>query len=69
MHVLLENIGHEVENIDFIYFAISHCDILKPDIGESKGFYGLSTEDVKNGNEIKSHIKQIALDALNKLCK
>lgn len=69
MHVLLENIGHEVENIDFIYFATSNCDILKPIIGESKEFHWLSKEDIENSNQIKPHVKQMALEALNKLCK
>lgn len=30
MYILLENVGSEVENIDFIYFAISNINKLNP---------------------------------------
>lgn len=39
MHVLLENVGHEIENIDFIYFATADNDKLDPAIGRSGEFY------------------------------
>ena len=65
MHVLLENVGHEVENIDFIYFAIANNDKLDPAIGESKEFYWFSKENIENSDQIKPHVKEMALDALN----
>ncbi|MGL5867982.1 NUDIX domain-containing protein [Clostridium chrysemydis] len=69
MHVLLENVGHEVENIDFIYFAMSNSNKLNPGNGESKEFYWFSKEEIENSNEIKPHVKQMALDALNTICR
>lgn len=65
MHVLLENIGHEVENIDFIYFATTNNDELNPQKGESKELYWLSKDEIKNNGSIKPHVKAIALEALN----
>ena len=47
MHILLENVGYEVENIDFIYFAISDNNKLDPAIGESKKFHWFSKEEIK----------------------
>lgn len=65
MHVLLENIGHKVENIDFIYFATTNNDELNPQKGESKELYWLSKDEIKNNGSIKPHVKAIALEALN----
>ena len=65
MHILLENVGHVVENIDFIYFAIAVNDKLNPAIGESKEFYWFSKKDIENSDQINPHVKQMALDALN----
>ena len=39
MHTLLENVGHEVENIDFIYFARAFSNEVRPQKGESKELY------------------------------
>ena len=39
MHTLLENVGHEVENIDFIYFARALTDKVNPQKGESKELF------------------------------
>ena len=36
MHTLLENVGHEVENIDFIYFERAFSNEVRPQKGESK---------------------------------
>jgi len=41
MNLLLENIGHEKENIDFIYFATTNTFELNPSNGESSEFYWL----------------------------
>lgn len=65
MHILLENVGHEVENIDFIYFAIANNNKLEPASGESKEFYWFSKDDIKNSEKMKPHVKEMALDALN----
>lgn len=64
MHVLLENVGHEVENIDFIFFAKATNDNLNPQDGESKELYWFSKEEVINDDSIKPHVKAMALDAL-----
>ena len=37
MHTLLENVGHEVENIDFIYFARAFSNEVRPQKGEYIG--------------------------------
>lgn len=65
MHMLLENVGHEVENIDFIYFATTDSDKLNPGAEESNEFYWLSKEDIEVSEEIKPHVKQMALNALS----
>ncbi len=62
--ILRENIGHEVENIDFIYFAYSNTFEVKPESGESTDFFWLTKEEVVNNNNIKPHIKGMALKAL-----
>ena len=65
MYLLLENIGQTVENIDFIYFATTEEDVLKPQEGESTQFYWLSREEIIKNKNIKQHIKEIALKALD----
>mgnify|MGYP006987548931 FL=1 len=37
MHTLLENVGHEVENIDFIYFERAFSNEVRPQKGEYIG--------------------------------
>lgn len=65
INVLLENIGHAVENIDFIYFAKTDEEKLHPRDGESKQLYWMSKEEIINNDNIKPHIKTMALKALN----
>lgn len=69
MHTLLENIGHKVENIDFIYFARAVSNEVKPQKGESKELYWFTKEEIKNHDNIKPHVKVMALDALSILSK
>ena len=61
---MLENVGHEIENIDFIYYAKSYTDKVNPLLNESKELYWFSEKDIIENNNIKPHIKTIALDAL-----
>lgn len=64
MHTLLENVGHEVENIDFIYFARAVSNEVKPQRGESKELYWFTKEEIESNDTIKPHVKVMALDAL-----
>lgn len=64
MHVLLENVGYEVENIDFIFFATASDNNINPQDGESKELYWFSKEEIINNDSIKPHVKSMALDAL-----
>lgn len=64
MHTLLENVGHEVENIDFIYFAKALNNKLNPQKGESKELYWFSKEEIEENDSIQPHVKAMALDAL-----
>ena len=64
MHTLLENVGHEVENIDFIYFARALTDKVKPQKGESKELFWFTKEEIEDNDTIKAHVKVMALDAL-----
>lgn len=64
MHTLLENVGYEVENIDFIYFARALIDKVNPQKGESKELFWFSKEEIENNDTIKPHVKAMALDAL-----
>lgn len=66
-YTLLENIGKEVENIDFIYFATADSDQVSPQKGESKDLYWLSKEEIIDNPNIKEHIRIMALEALNTL--
>ena len=66
-YTLLENIGKEVENIDFIYFANTDTDQLNPQKGESENLFWLSKEEIVNNPNIKEHIKIMALEALESL--
>lgn len=68
-YTLLENIGHEVENIDFIYFATTKSDQLSPQKGESKDLYWLSKEEIIDNLNIKEHIRIMALEALETVIK
>lgn len=63
-YTLLENIGHEIENIDFIYFALADSDKVNPQKGESKDLYWMSREDIMQSDNIKEHIRIMALEAL-----
>ena len=63
-YILLENVGKPVENIDFIFFAKTDEELLNPKDGESKELYWLTREEIINNNNIKPHIKEMALDAL-----
>ena len=64
IHTLLENVGHEVENIDFIYFAKALTNEVNPQKGESKELYWFDKEEVVRNDTIKPHVKVMALDAL-----
>ncbi|WP_394862991.1 NUDIX domain-containing protein [Paraclostridium bifermentans] len=64
-YVLLENVGHPIENIDFIFFATTSKEEFKPQDGESKDLYWLTKEEIIDNKDIKPHIKSMALDALN----
>ena len=63
-YTLLENIGKEIENIDFIYFALADSNEVNPLKGESKDLYWLSKEEIIDNNKIKEHIKIMALQSL-----
>ena len=63
-YTLLENIGHEIENIDFIFFATSQTDQVRPQVGESQTMYWLTEAQVRAHQNIKEHIKLMALEAL-----
>ena len=63
-YTLLENIGHEVEKIDFIYFALADSDKVNPQKGESKDLYWMSREEILQSDNIKEHIRIMALEAL-----
>lgn len=65
MNLLLENIGHERENIDFIYFATTDTFEFCPGDGESREFSWLTKEDLECNEDIKPHIKGMALKTLN----
>jgi 8-oxo-dGTP pyrophosphatase MutT (NUDIX family) len=65
IHVLLENIGQEVENIDFIFFAKATNNNVNPQAGESKELYWFSKAEIINNDGIKPHVKAMALDALD----
>lgn len=67
MNLLLENIGHERENIDFIYFATIDTFEVCPEDGESREFYWLTKEDIEGNINIKPHIKEMAQQALKML--
>ncbi|MCB2305612.1 NUDIX domain-containing protein [Clostridium estertheticum] len=67
MNVLLENIGQPIENIDFIYFATTDVDKVHPQDGESKELYWLSKDEIISDENIKPHIKSMALRALEVL--
>lgn len=65
VYTILENVGHEVENIDFIYFAKASSDKVNPAKGESKDLYWFTENEILKNNEIKIHVKSMALEALN----
>lgn len=67
IHTLLENVGHEVENIDFIYYARAFTDEVSPNKGESKDIYWYTKDEIEKNNEIKPHVKVMALEALSVL--
>ena len=66
-HVLLENIGYPVENIDFIFFATTDEEEFKPQDGESRELYWLTKEEVINNESIKPHVRAMAIDALESI--
>lgn len=68
-YTLLENIGKEVENIDFIYFATADSDQVSPQKGESKDLYWFSKEEIMDNPNIKEHIRIMALEALETIIK
>lgn len=63
-HILLENIGQPVENIDFIFFATVYTFDINPGDGESRELYWLTEEEVKEDNRIEDHIRIMTLEAL-----
>lgn len=69
IYTLLENVGHEVENIDFIYFAKASSDKVNPAKGESQDLYWFTENEIQKNDEIKIHVKSMALEALNVLNK
>ncbi len=63
-YVLLENIGQDVENIDFIFFATTNTYEVKPQDMESNELYWLSVEELISNSSIKNHIRLMALEAI-----
>lgn len=60
--LLHENIGKEDDEIiDMIFAAKTHCWNLKPDKNESKEFYWMAKEEIEQANDIKPHIRNVAL--------
>ena len=64
MHTLLENVGNEVENIHFIYFARAFSNEVRPQKRESKELYWFAKEEFESDGTIKPHVKVMVLDAL-----
>ena len=55
IHTLLENVGREVENIDFIYYARAFTNEVSPNKGESKAIYWCTKEEIeKNRRKVKN---------------
>ena len=54
----------EVENIDFIYFALADSHKVNPQKGESKDLYWMSREEILQSDNNKEHIRIMALEAL-----
>jgi len=63
-NLLLENIGYEKENIDFIYFATTDNRNICLSKGESSEFYWLTKEEIESNQNIKPHIRGMSLQAL-----
>lgn len=63
----LENDSTELQNIDFIYFALASGGELNPQAGESRNFCWLTQEQLLGREDIKPHIRETALKALRTL--
>lgn len=72
MHTLLENVGHEVENIDFIYFERAFSNEVRPQKGESKELYWFTKEEIESNDTIKldlcQYSRHIFLVFLSRFC-
>lgn len=64
--VLQENIGRD-ENIDFIFAARTNQWEVFPEEGESDEFYWLTKNEIEESQELKPHIKSVALALFDKL--
>lgn len=67
MHTLLENVGHEVENIDFIYFTRTSTNEVKPHEKESKDIYWFTKEEIESNHNIKPHAKIMSIGCITYL--
>lgn len=67
VHILLEDINQFHQHIDFIYYAISETDELKPEDGETTNLKWFTDEEIKSLEGAPENVKVISLEALNLL--
>jgi 8-oxo-dGTP pyrophosphatase MutT (NUDIX family) len=66
-HLNLHKIKEGHEHIDFVFYARTNLNILKPEVGESKSLSWYSKDDILNSKIISDEVKIYALDALEKV--
>ena len=67
MHILLEDINQFHQHIDFIYYATSESDTLRPQNGETTNLKWLTSEEIKNLKSIPENVKVLSLEAIDLL--
>jgi ADP-ribose pyrophosphatase YjhB (NUDIX family) len=66
MHLLLENIGDH-QHIDFIYYATTDSDVLKPQDGETANLKWFTAAEVREITNAPENTKMLSLEALELL--
>jgi 8-oxo-dGTP diphosphatase len=67
MHILLENINQFHQHIDFIYYATSESDTLRPQHGETTHLKWFTSEEVKTLDGAPINVMVLSLEAIDLL--
>lgn len=67
MHILLEDVNQFHQHIDFIYYAKSDTDELKPQNGETTNLKWFTVDEIRALEGVPGNVKALSLEAIELL--